>query len=246
MKQKSLQLAALSFCETASSCGHCAPCRAIQAGHVSDVLTIRALEDEDNIKLEAAQSAIEHLTLHPSEGRARVLILEDCDQLTRQAANSLLKAIEEPSIHARIILTSRRLRLVLPTIQSRAVKWLLPPGDDVDQDVSSDQELSDQVTALLESQSVGQILAIADAVGRQRKRGPLDLLLETERTLNKIYRSRLLAGELEQHRRFPSQLLLERRHRLAQAWRIVRGSKITLNTQLLAEGVGLAGMLKES
>ena len=70
--------------------------------------------------------------------------------------------------------------------------------------------------------------------------------LETERTLNKIYRSRLLAGELEQHRRFPSQLLLERRHRLAQAWRIVRGSKITLNTQLLAEGVGLAGMLKES
>lgn len=53
------------------------------------------------------------------EGRGRVVIMMDCERLTVEAANSLLKILEEPPDKMYLLMTSSRPSLLLPTITSR-------------------------------------------------------------------------------------------------------------------------------
>ncbi len=55
----------------------------------------------------------------PFEGRARVFLIEDADQLNDASSNSLLKILEEPPPTAHIILITSRPAMLLPTIHSR-------------------------------------------------------------------------------------------------------------------------------
>ncbi|RMF60233.1 MAG: DNA polymerase III subunit delta' [Calditrichaeota bacterium] len=53
------------------------------------------------------------------EGRGRVVIITDCERMTTEAANSLLKLLEEPPEGMRLVMISSRPNLLLPTITSR-------------------------------------------------------------------------------------------------------------------------------
>jgi DNA polymerase-3 subunit delta' len=55
----------------------------------------------------------------PFEGGARVVIVVDCERMTIEAANSVLKILEEPPAGMYLIMTSSRPNLLLPTITSR-------------------------------------------------------------------------------------------------------------------------------
>jgi DNA polymerase III subunit delta' len=55
----------------------------------------------------------------PFEARRRVFVLEHADSLNDQAANRMLKTLEEPAAHVHLLLTTNRLGEVLPTIASR-------------------------------------------------------------------------------------------------------------------------------
>jgi len=55
----------------------------------------------------------------PFEGAARVFLVEDADKLNDQAANALLKILEEPPHTSHIILLTSRPAQLLPTIRSR-------------------------------------------------------------------------------------------------------------------------------
>src|SRR2546426_578422 len=55
----------------------------------------------------------------PYEGRARVFLVEDADKLNDQAANALLKVLEEPPHTSHIVLLTSRPDMLLPTIRSR-------------------------------------------------------------------------------------------------------------------------------
>ena len=48
-------------------------------------------------QIDAARDAVRRSALHPSMGRYQILVVEDADRLTDQAANALLKSIEEPA-----------------------------------------------------------------------------------------------------------------------------------------------------
>lgn len=61
----------------------------------------------------------------PLKGRHRVFLIDQLDRANEQAANSLLKTLEEPPSHLVLIMTARNPYDLLPTIRSRAVPFAL-------------------------------------------------------------------------------------------------------------------------
>ncbi|MCU1339425.1 MAG: polymerase delta prime subunit [Bryobacterales bacterium] len=67
----------------------------------------------------------ERAPLKPLKGSWRVFLIDSIDRANPQAANSLLKTLEEPPAHLILILTARNPYDLLPTIRSRAVPFQL-------------------------------------------------------------------------------------------------------------------------
>ncbi len=66
----------------------------------------------------------------PHEGRALVFIVRDADELTQQAANALLKTLEEPADRTHFILLTSRPRRLLDTVRSRTLAVRFGPLSD--------------------------------------------------------------------------------------------------------------------
>jgi DNA polymerase-3 subunit delta' len=64
---------------------------------------------------------------HPYEGRSKVFILTDSDEMTVEAANAFLKLLEEPPEDTIIIMTTSRPFALLPTIRSRCEEIRFSP-----------------------------------------------------------------------------------------------------------------------
>ena len=64
--------------------------------------------------------------LSPSEGRRRIFIIEHAERANAEAANALLKTLEEPAPNLTIVLTSENPYLLPATIRSRSVPFFLP------------------------------------------------------------------------------------------------------------------------
>ena len=65
----------------------------------------------------------ERAPLKPLRGAWKVFLIDSIDRANEQAANSLLKTLEEPPPHLLLILTARNAYDLLPTIRSRAVPF---------------------------------------------------------------------------------------------------------------------------
>ena len=100
------------------ACGVCTACRRIAKGSHPDVLAIEPPE-VGATKIDLVRPAIAAAAYRPFEGRCRVIIVNDADRLTDDAANALLKSLEEPPAGTVFILVSARPEVLLPTIRSR-------------------------------------------------------------------------------------------------------------------------------
>ena len=111
-------------CEKQSNdcCDSCSSCRTSDKGEYPDLHWFDVEGGSENIKIEQVRRMQEVMSLRPFEGKVKVCIIDNCQRLTEEAANSLLKILEEPSADSVIILMSTGLRLVLPTIASRCQK----------------------------------------------------------------------------------------------------------------------------
>src|SRR5579863_2874323 len=80
----------------------------------------------------------------PLHGKRRVFLIDQIDRANEQAANSLLKTLEEPPEHLILLLTAENPYDLLPTIRSRAVSFHMAPlsNAEMEQFVAS-RELSD-------------------------------------------------------------------------------------------------------
>jgi DNA polymerase-3 subunit delta' len=74
----------------------------------------------------------DRVTLKPLKGNWRVFLIDQIDRANEQAANSLLKTLEEPPPHLILILTARNPYDLLPTIRSRAVPFRLSRLSDLE------------------------------------------------------------------------------------------------------------------
>lgn len=115
--------------DTAQACGRCSSCVKIQSGFHESVLLI---EPEKNlIKLEKSKEIQDFLSLSHDD-KARIVIVDDAHALNPQAANSLLKLIEEPPPKTYFFFITHRWAQLLPTIRSRTTKISFKPLSDHD------------------------------------------------------------------------------------------------------------------
>jgi DNA polymerase-3 subunit delta' len=102
------------------ACGHCPACRRIAENNSLDYIHLDSVKKKDIVSL---QEQFENV----SEGQ-RVYVLEDFDRATPEAANALLKFLEEPQPGITGILTASSRDNVLPTISSRCLCVGLKPA----------------------------------------------------------------------------------------------------------------------
>ena len=135
--------AAALLCEN-GGCGVCPSCRQVRAGTHADLLLVRpeglsyGVKQTRDLVLRAAGA--------PAGGRWLVVLFEDADRCTEQAANALLKAIEEPAPRTVWLLCAPSAEDLVTTIRSRcrvvtlrvppseAVARVLAERDDIDHD----------------------------------------------------------------------------------------------------------------
>jgi DNA polymerase-3 subunit delta' len=99
----------------------------------SDLRVLRRSPNEktgkmrSEITVDEVRGAIEFLHMTPGESDWRVLVVDAADELNRNAANALLKILEEPRPRTVIVLISHAPGRLLPTIRSRCRKLALEP-----------------------------------------------------------------------------------------------------------------------
>lgn len=113
------ELTALLFCdsEEAKPCGHCRGCHLFSAGNHPDFIHI--FPDGASIKIKQIRELKEKLSFAPLEAAQRIVIIEEAQRMGREAANSLLKLLEEPLAGNLLLLVAADNEPMLPTIASR-------------------------------------------------------------------------------------------------------------------------------
>jgi DNA polymerase-3 subunit delta' len=148
------------LCEQ-GGCGQCQACRQVRAGTHADVLLVRP--DGLSYGVRQTRDLVLKAAAAPVVGRWRIVLFEDADRATEQAANALLKAIEEPAARTIWLLCAPYADDLPTTIRSRCrLVTLRMPG-------------TAAVAQTLEAEGVSHELALSAAraaqghVGRARR-----------------------------------------------------------------------------
>ena len=118
-KRAALTFAAFINCKNRAddACGTCASCRKYISGNHPDIIAVSP--EGAAIKIAQVRELKHRLAFPPLEAATRVIVLEDIHTMRREAANSLLKTLEEPAPNNLFILTADQSGTILPTIISR-------------------------------------------------------------------------------------------------------------------------------
>ena len=99
-------------------CENCSNCKRITSGNHPDVHIITP--DGQSIKIDQIRSLQKEFAYSGMESSKKVYIVEHADKMTVQAANSLLKFLEEPGADTIALLLTEQVHHLLETIRSRA------------------------------------------------------------------------------------------------------------------------------
>ncbi len=131
------------------ACGDCAVCRAFDVGRAVDFLLVEPSGKSSLIKVGAITEKrgqggpsndepesvplITFLRTPPLMARRKVVLIDQADRMNGPTANSLLKTLEEPTGHAKLVLTTSQVSRILPTVRSRcmAVACELPDAKEL-------------------------------------------------------------------------------------------------------------------
>ncbi len=124
--QFATQLAEVLMCESPAkqtsghvACGQCKQCKLIAADTHPDLKLIQPEEGGSVIKVDQVRLLDEFFSQSSQQGGRKIAILNPAEALNINAANALLKTLEEPSANSLIILISHQAGMLLPTIRSR-------------------------------------------------------------------------------------------------------------------------------
>ena len=111
--------------ETLLACEECSDCQRIERHIYSDLIYFNG--KDDTIKKSNIEFIQNQFSKSSIEGKAKIYLLDNIENSTAEAMNSLLKVLEEPTQDIFAIFTCQNINRVLPTIQSRCqVIQLLP------------------------------------------------------------------------------------------------------------------------
>lgn len=120
-KEMALQLAKSYFCKERNEeepCGECVDCKRIDSLNHPDLHMISP--DGQSIKKEQVLYLQKEFSYSGMESRNKFYIVEQADKMTQQAANSLLKFLEEPKSPTVAVLITNARQQLLKTIESRS------------------------------------------------------------------------------------------------------------------------------
>jgi DNA polymerase III subunit delta' len=126
-KLLAIELAKRIFCEKGNGCGECRACLKIERGSHPDLLFV---EGENSIginlirrdKEKKIRGINEEVYEYPYESDMRVIIIDKADTMTHEAANALLKTLEEPPLFNLFFLVTSSEKDIPLTIRSRCAR----------------------------------------------------------------------------------------------------------------------------
>lgn len=120
------------------ACGVCGPCRKVVGGTHPDLRIIAPGRTDTGaerraVAIDQVRELKRDAAYPPYEGKWKIFIIEDTEQMRAEAANSLLKVLEEPPASTVMILLSESTEGLLPTLVSRAqlVRFTLVPAAEI-------------------------------------------------------------------------------------------------------------------
>ncbi len=213
--------ALLCEAEQGRPCGECRQCQRVASGHHADVMLISPA-GTGSIGIEAARDLQAAANLQPYEATGRVIIIDDADTLTREAANALLKALEEPHPNVTLILVTANDEAILDTIRSRCqIVPLRPiPFDQVAEALrenGADDENANRLAKLSGGRLEYALSLLADTAPLDARRAALDdiLAVRGEPVADLLRRAGRMADDFYADR----QRLLARLEAWASIWR---------------------------
>ena len=145
--------------------------RRIAAGGHSDFLAIERSVDEKTKKhrkeivVSDVRAIATFLTMTPGESDWRVVLIDAADEMNRNAANAVLKVLEEPPKRALILLVAHNPGRLLPTIRSRCRRLALGALQD-----ATISDLLKRYVSDLTSEDLPHLVALADgSIGQALK-----------------------------------------------------------------------------
>lgn len=107
-------------------CGECKDCQLIKADTHPDFYVVEPEEKSRYIKIDQIRSLTDSLQQTAQQGGMKVAILHPAEALNENAANALLKTLEEPSEHTLLILVCHSASRLMATIRSRCQRFSFP------------------------------------------------------------------------------------------------------------------------
>jgi len=123
-------LAAALNCEQEPGvgCGECLSCSKVDRGLHPDLVTLEPTGKQiKSIKIDQARALEQQLAFRPHEGRYRLVLIDGAEHLNDNAANALLKSVEEPRPRTVFVLTTAAAHRVVPTLISRCQRLRFVP-----------------------------------------------------------------------------------------------------------------------
>lgn len=168
----------------------CQSCRQFSNGVHPDFVEVTLEEGKKSLTIEQVRDLIAGSAFAPTLSSNKVILLNDVDLLRVEAANALLKILEEPPESWTLVLTATHEERILPTILSRVVTLRFRPlTDDQVLQIFSGQvkdETQGAVYAKLAEGSIGTALEMAERNALELRQNALGLLqsLPTKVPLN--------------------------------------------------------------
>lgn len=130
------KMTAALLCQSVSSegkaCGQCHDCRLLAGEVHPNLMQVIPEKPGQAIKVDQVREANEFVAQSSLKGKMRVVIFNPADQLNTNAANALLKTLEEPSSDAILILVCHQAGALPATVRSRCQRILFTlPYEDV-------------------------------------------------------------------------------------------------------------------
>lgn len=105
-------------------CGQCWDCRKIEDLNHPDIFVV--MPGLVSIKIESIRESIRSLSLKSFCLKRKVVLMQEAQSLSEEAASAFLKTLEEPPANSFIAVCTSKLEGMLPTIVSRCRKIFLP------------------------------------------------------------------------------------------------------------------------
>ena len=121
------------LCETPEghkACGHCHGCQLMLANNHPDWYPITVEKGKQQIGIDSIRDTCEKIWHSPQQGGARVIWVDNAQQLSEAAVNALLKTVEEPPENCWFLFTTTQASQLPATLRSRCVALTIRPPDE--------------------------------------------------------------------------------------------------------------------